>query len=99
MGVAVVDVGEMFVLVTDREVTVPCPREHLDRLWSVVRIARIDRMRVLQGFMAMEVTVVAGRDQDHTDEGHGERHHRCRCESVTVDRPCEQRSDERGERR
>jgi hypothetical protein len=54
------DVREMFVLVADTKVAVLCPGEHLDRLRSMVRIVRINRVRVLHGFVAVEVPVVAG---------------------------------------
>ncbi len=68
VDVAVMNVREMFVLVADTKVSVLCSGEHLDRLRSMVRIARIDRVRVLHGFVAVEVPVVAGCDHDHADE-------------------------------
>ncbi len=63
-----VDVREMFVLVTHGEVAVLRPGENLDRAGSMVRIARIDRVRVLHGFMTVEVPVLAGCDHEHADE-------------------------------
>ena len=68
VGVTVMNVREMFVLVADTEVSVLCPGEHLDRLGSMVRISRIDRVRVFDGFVAVEVPVVAGCDHEHAEE-------------------------------
>ena len=63
-----VNVGEVLVLVTHGEVAVLRAGERLDRLGSVVRITRIDRVRVFLGFMTVEVPVVAGCDHHHADE-------------------------------
>ena len=63
-----VDVREMFVLVTHGEVAVLRPGENLYRLRSVVRIIRIDRVRVLHCFVTVEVPVVAGCDHDNANE-------------------------------
>ena len=46
VDVAMVNVREMFVLVTHGEVPVLRPRQHLDRIRSMVRVTRIDRVRV-----------------------------------------------------
>ena len=45
--VAVVDVGQVFVIVRQWQVSVTQPREHFDRPGLVVRIIRVDRVRVL----------------------------------------------------
>ncbi len=63
-----VDVREVLVFVTDGEVAVLRAGEHLDRLWSMVRIARIHRVRVLHGLVTVEVPVVAGGDDEHANE-------------------------------
>ena len=73
-----VDVGEMFVLVTDGEVAVPRSGENLDRLRSMVRITRIDRVSVLHGLMPVDVLVVAGCDHEHAEQRHGKRDQRRR---------------------
>ena len=87
VGVAMVDVREMFVLVADGEVAVLRAGEHPDRVRSMVRITRIDRVRVLHGFMTVEVPVVAGCDHEHADQRHGKRDQRRRRKSVAVDGP------------
>jgi hypothetical protein len=72
-----VDVRKVFVLVTHGELAVLCPGENLDRIGSMVRISWIDGMRVLRGFVAVEVSVVAGCDHEHAEERDGEGNHRC----------------------
>ena len=62
------DVGKVFVIVTDGEVAVLRPGEHLDQLGSMMRIARVDRVGVLDGVVAVEMSVMARRDEEHTDE-------------------------------
>lgn len=46
------------MLVTHGQVSVPRAGEHPDRARSMVRISRIDRVRVLDGVMTVEVPVV-----------------------------------------
>lgn len=65
---AMMDVTEMFVVATDGEVAVLSPGEHLDRPRSMVRIGRINRVRVLHGFVTMDVPVMAGCDHENADE-------------------------------
>jgi len=89
VGVAMVDVGQVFVLVAHCEMPMLGPSEHLDGVRSMVRIARIDRVRVLDRFVAVEVPVMAGCDHEHADERDGESNHRCRRQSVAVDWPRE----------
>ena len=58
----------MLVLVTDGEMSVRRTREDLDRIGSMVGIARIDRVRVFDGLVEVDVTVVTGCNDEHADE-------------------------------
>jgi hypothetical protein len=63
-----VDVRQVLVLVTDGEVAVLRPGQHLDDVGSMVRIARIDGVRVLDGFVTVDVPVMAGCDHEGAEE-------------------------------
>ena len=64
MVVPVVDVGQVFVLVRDREVAVASSGEDDDRVGSVVRIGCVDRVGVLEAVMSVAVCVVAAGDDE-----------------------------------
>lgn len=95
--VAVVDVREVLVLVAENKMPVLGPGENLDGLRPVMRVTRVHRVRMLQELMGVSMPVVTGCDHDHTDERHRERDDCRRREAVAVDRPCQERSDERRE--
>jgi hypothetical protein len=58
VNVAVVDVGEVRVLVFENEVAVLVARDDLDGIGRVVRIARVDLMRVLDGLVDVPMGVM-----------------------------------------
>ena len=68
MVVAVVDVGEVFVLVRDREVPVLRSGEDRDGVRSMVGVVHVDRVCVLDHVVDMRVAVVACGDDEDTDE-------------------------------
>ena len=66
--VAVVDVGEMLVVVRQREVSVLASGDDDDRVRSVVRIIGVDRVCVLEDVVGVSVSVVAGGDDEHAGQ-------------------------------
>ncbi len=97
--VAVMDVGQVFVLVRQWQVSVTLPRQHLDGSGPVMWIIRIDRVRVFDGGVGMTMAVVGRADDDHPGERHQECDERRRRQPVAVDRPGEECPDERRQRK
>lgn len=95
--VTVVDVGEVLVFMRDREMPMLGPGEDGDRVGSVVRIVQVDRVRVLDNFVRVAMAVVAGGDDQDSGERHGEGDEGRRGESVAIDGPGEDGTDEWGE--
>ena len=88
----------MFVTVGEGEVAVLVAADDLDGPRRVMRIPRVDGVRVLHHRMLVVMEVVPAADQRHTGERHRERHDDGAGQGVTVDRPCQQDTEERGER-
>lgn len=89
MGVAVVNIGEVFVTVAEHQVPMVASFQNIDGVGPVVRVISINGMGVLPGFVSVRVGVMARCDHDHADEGNGEGNHDRGGESVTVDGPGE----------
>ena len=99
MRVAVMDIGQMFVLVRQWQVSVTLPREDFDGAGLMVRIVVVDGMRMLDDGVRMEMAMVSRTDDEHTRERHRKRDDGRHRERVAVDRPGQECPDEGRQRK
>ena len=57
MGVSVVNVGEMFMLMGEHQMTMLLTRQQLDSLDRMMRVTDIDRMRIHEHLMRTPMPV------------------------------------------